>query len=335
MSAPPSDDDVSNFMAFTGSSDTQSAISYLEMANGNLEAATSLYFDHQAGGGPSGLSRSTAAASGGGGGISASGDPDWMGNDAGAGLGPDGVRAPDMSQRMRMVDDDHMMHPMARMLGPGGMGGVGGMSHFMGEDPNEAGQSMWGATDVGGGMDDSDDEDNENIAAAIAMGRSSGIGNDATSASLFADVSSSTSATAAAGGGVSARDMTNAAAFGAGAQSAVAEDVKVPAAPTGPGLEEMFASPSFRHRAGGFQGARNVAKDARRWLLVNLQSRDDFACHALNRDVWGDELVQNLVQEGFILWQEVSPYYKGLLMRHRYSIAVSLLLLSFFLYNLV
>jgi hypothetical protein len=69
----------------------------------------------------------------------------------------------------------------------------------------------------------------------------------------------------------------------------------------------MFAPPlHLVHRAGGFHGARNFAKDARRWLLANVQSEDDFACHALNRDVWGDELVENLVREGFVLWQAVS-----------------------------
>lgn len=74
-----------------------------------------------------------------------------------------------------------------------------------------------------------------------------------------------------------------------------------------PSLSTMFAPPThLMHRAGGFMGAKNFAKDARRWLLVNIQSEDDFACHALNRDVWRDELVENLVREGFILWQAVS-----------------------------
>jgi hypothetical protein len=74
-----------------------------------------------------------------------------------------------------------------------------------------------------------------------------------------------------------------------------------------PSLSTMFAPPThLMHRAGGFLGARNFAKDARRWLLVNIQSDADFACHALNRDVWRDELVENLVREGFILWQAVS-----------------------------
>ena len=40
--------------------------------------------------------------------------------------------------------------------------------------------------------------------------------------------------------------------------------------------------------------------------MLNIQSEDDFACHALNRGVWSDELVENLVREGFVLWQAVS-----------------------------
>lgn len=71
-------------------------------------------------------------------------------------------------------------------------------------------------------------------------------------------------------------------------------------------LSNMFAAPThIMHRAGGFQGARTVAKDSKRWLLVNIQKDSEFASHALNRDVWRDELVENLVREGFIFWQAV------------------------------
>ena len=49
-----------------------------------------------------------------------------------------------------------------------------------------------------------------------------------------------------------------------------------------------------------------MAKDSKRWLLVNIQKDSEFASHALNRDVWRDELVENLVREGFIFWQTVS-----------------------------
>lgn len=71
-------------------------------------------------------------------------------------------------------------------------------------------------------------------------------------------------------------------------------------------LSDMFAAPvSLIHKAGGFAGARAMAKDTRRWLLVNIQRDAEFSSHALNRDVWRDELVENLIREGFIFWQQV------------------------------
>ena len=77
-----------------------------------------------------------------------------------------------------------------------------------------------------------------------------------------------------------------------------------------PGLADMFAPP--RHlicNAGGFDGARASAKDSKRWLLVNIQRDNEFSCHALNRDVWRDELVENLIGEGFVFWQEVRTMF--------------------------
>lgn len=53
---------------------------------------------------------------------------------------------------------------------------------------------------------------------------------------------------------------------------------------------------------------------------MNIQSDDDFACHALNRDVWRDELVENLVREGFILWQAMSSSNEGLTYITRYKV---------------
>jgi len=75
-------------------------------------------------------------------------------------------------------------------------------------------------------------------------------------------------------------------------------------------LNEMFMAPNHLiHRAGGFQGARAMAKDTKRWLLVNIQRDSEFSSHALNRDVWRDELVENLIREGFIFWQQVSSSF--------------------------
>lgn len=76
------------------------------------------------------------------------------------------------------------------------------------------------------------------------------------------------------------------------------------------------------HKAGGFQGARAVAKDSRRWLLVNLQRDEEFSSHALNRDVWRDELVENLVREGFIFWQSMDVSPEGKTYAERYQVYV-------------
>lgn len=63
-----------------------------------------------------------------------------------------------------------------------------------------------------------------------------------------------------------------------------------------------------------------MAKDAKKWLLVNLQSDADFACHALNRDVWRNDLVENLVREGFIFWQSSNNASDGQKYAQRYNV---------------
>jgi len=86
-------------------------------------------------------------------------------------------------------------------------------------------------------------------------------------------------------------------------------------------LSDMFAPPNhILHRAGGFQGARNRAKDERKWLLVNLQADSDFACHALNRDVWRNDLVEALITSSFIFWQAMNDTGDGSTYIQRYSV---------------
>ncbi|KAL3935351.1 MAG: hypothetical protein SGARI_003013, partial [Bacillariaceae sp.] len=71
---------------------------------------------------------------------------------------------------------------------------------------------------------------------------------------------------------------------------------------------------------GGFDGARTMAKDSKRWLLVNLQRDSEFSCHALNRDVWRDELVENLIREGFVFWQAMDISPEGSVYSQRYKV---------------
>ena len=231
------DELVSQFLMFTGSEDTDKAVSYLEMSNGDLERAVSLYMDHtQGGGGGSGA----AAAAGGGG---------MLGGGGGE------VRAPDATQRMRLMDD----------VGPG-LGMMGAVPYMQLDPMIEeqlqrsafAAPSILNARDVvnaAAEADDSDDDGKDNMEDANAA----------------------------------ADDDSN------------AEEKRHMAR-----LADMFATPEHLiYKEGGFEGARTMAKDSKRWLLVNIQKDSEFASHALNRDVWRDELVENLVREGFIFWQAV------------------------------
>jgi hypothetical protein len=53
----------------------------------------------------------------------------------------------------------------------------------------------------------------------------------------------------------------------------------------------MFEPPTHLiHTEGGFEGAVALASDQNRLLLVNLQNYEIFGSHAVNRDIWGDEL---------------------------------------------
>ncbi len=294
MEDTSSDESVSQFMAITGSADANQARSYLEMSGNDLQTAISLFLEHQGGG------------SGIGGGSSSSG-MGGAGFGAAVGIGDGDVRAPDATQRMRLLDyDDGAAAAMGRM-------GAGLMDHpLLGPHAAMMGMGMGGYPGVGGGDATggggggmnafADDEDMEDV-------HDSGLN--------VQDVDGIAGAVATAGGGnVSLRDVMNRAASdssagtGAGVGAAVSSSSMANDAvgsSSAMRLSAMFAPPDhLTHRAGGFQGARNFAKDTRRWLLVNIQSDSDFACHALNRDVWRDELVENLVREGYIFWQSVS-----------------------------
>ena len=43
--------------------------------------------------------------------------------------------------------------------------------------------------------------------------------------------------------------------------------------------------------------------------LVNVQSNSEFASHMLNRDLWRDETVKNIIKVGFVLYQVLHSLY--------------------------
>lgn len=49
--------------------------------------------------------------------------------------------------------------------------------------------------------------------------------------------------------------------------------------------------------------ARTLGKEDKKWILVNLQDMSDFNCQALNRDVWKDQAIKELISENFVFLQ--------------------------------
>lgn len=183
-------------------------------------------------------------------------------------LGPGEVRAPDETRTERLID----------------FGGMGGMSSanaasFMPPymDDSTDHQTSWL-------MEDSTATTNQDVRAQInrvADAAMNGVqNNDNDNDDDEAEGESNTNTT-------NETDNNN---------NAAVNEVKT--------LNDMFAPPTdIIHKAGGFQGARTAAKDSKRWLLVNIQRDAEFACHVLNRDVWRNDLVRNLIQSNFIFWQ--------------------------------
>lgn len=49
--------------------------------------------------------------------------------------------------------------------------------------------------------------------------------------------------------------------------------------------------------------ARDFASQSNKWLMVNLQNVQEFACQVLNRDLWSNTAVKEIISEHFVFWQ--------------------------------
>ena len=196
------------------------------------------------------------------------------------GIMPDDIRAPDATRTMRLMDDPMGSAGMMMGMMPAGM---------------DAGFHLMNAMM------------NEDIAQSSAFG-----------APATADAARARLEAVIAARGATTTRRSNSMLESEGDENEEGkvdteedEDYEVVARPSfqPANLTDMFSPPThLMHRAGGFQGARAMAKDSKRWLLVNIQRDSEFSSHALNRDVWRDELVENLVREGFIFWQQVCSH---------------------------
>merc|ERR1712226_571585 len=77
-------------------------------------------------------------------------------------------------------------------------------------------------------------------------------------------------------------------------------------------LHELFQPPVDLIHLGDFQSARNVCNTKKKWLLVNIQNSIEFACQVVNRDVWSNPTVRDIINANFIMWQVPHDSDEGL-----------------------
>ncbi|KAI7861355.1 hypothetical protein BDF14DRAFT_1870558 [Spinellus fusiger] len=68
-------------------------------------------------------------------------------------------------------------------------------------------------------------------------------------------------------------------------------------------LADLFRPPFDIMFCGTFEEARETAKTKNRWLLINIQDPTEFSCQILNRDLWSDTIVKEVVRESFVFLQ--------------------------------
>lgn len=302
------DEAVSQFLALTDSSDAAQAKSYLEMSANDLQTAINLYLEHQGGGG--GMSSASTGTGNGGGMGSASASASFGGGLSG---GFDDVRAPDKTHTDQLLGGHNDNMGMFMGMPPGIMNNPLLRPHL-----NVAGLQNDQATAPH--LSAFSNSPSSNGVPGLGLGFSGIMDDGDATTRLAGNVRDFINASASTNGrGVGNDNALN-------SQNDAMEESDDEVQITGPpsasaSLKDLFAAPvHLIHSAGGFQGARNVAKDSRRWLLVNLQRDADFACHALNRDVWRNELVEYLVREGFIFWQSLDTSPDGQIYAQRYNV---------------
>ncbi|KAM3298752.1 hypothetical protein ACQJBY_040300 [Aegilops geniculata] len=68
-------------------------------------------------------------------------------------------------------------------------------------------------------------------------------------------------------------------------------------------LASLYRPPFDLMFNGPFDKAKLDASSLDKWLLINLQSTEEFSSHMLNRDTWANEAVAQTIRSNFIFWQ--------------------------------
>ena len=85
-------------------------------------------------------------------------------------------------------------------------------------------------------------------------------------------------------------------------------------------LERLYERPTELMFTGTFYELRQKGKTEDKWLLINIQRESEFKTHVLNRDVWSDECIQDMIDCHFIFWQHQDCTEEGTVYSERYNV---------------
>jgi len=88
------------------------------------------------------------------------------------------------------------------------------------------------------------------------------------------------------------------------------EDTNRGNASAGRSLGNLFAAPQYKFN-GSLQEACRKAEQENKAVIVNIQSVNEFSSHTLNRDVWKDNVISQIIEHNFILCQWDTDHPEG------------------------
>lgn len=68
-------------------------------------------------------------------------------------------------------------------------------------------------------------------------------------------------------------------------------------------LAQLFRPPLDLIFTGTFESAKKLGSKQSKWLLVDVQNTEEFDCQILNRDLWSDTTVKEIIKANFIFLQ--------------------------------
>ncbi|KAI6173207.1 UBX domain-containing protein 7 [Aphelenchoides besseyi] len=76
-------------------------------------------------------------------------------------------------------------------------------------------------------------------------------------------------------------------------------------------LAEIFRPPIDIIERLDWDSLLQKAREQGRWILVNLQDSSEFACQVLNRDVWSNNPLKDMIKQNLLFWQVYSDSPEG------------------------